>query len=202
MTRGARVRHGHSAGKLHLESDCRDCGETRPTFGLGLCTACYSRHRRAGTLAQWRRDSRPARAEAPCACCGEAGPIVGRGLIRRCYNRRRKDGTLAAFNTTRRLRSWEPDLAASRTAIVCGCGCGRSGADFSLTGLLKGCYIRLMRPGLHRFYRRDALGCLPRPGPCAMPGCTASHAPGSPFCRACTPRPPRWAGWDYPVVAA
>lgn len=63
---------------------CEDCHRPTTHSSRGLCSACYQRHRRAGTLDRYTPTRKP-RTRKPCTKCGH--PQYARGLCRNHYNK-------------------------------------------------------------------------------------------------------------------
>ena len=69
---------------------CKYCGEREVYVkSSGLCSACYQRLRRNGTLDRKRRFIG---ADEKCSFCGK-GPVQSLGLCYNCYARQRRNGT-------------------------------------------------------------------------------------------------------------
>lgn len=60
--RKPRDRKRDRSREVQRDCECVDCGFTARHYGRGLCGACWARHKRGGTLAQF-----PARSDASAA---------------------------------------------------------------------------------------------------------------------------------------
>jgi hypothetical protein len=92
---------------------CRDCSQPdRRIVGRGLCAACYDRHWKAQTLAQFPRLSRPPKpvpAEKPCAICKVTLPLSAFAR-----NSQRPDGHGSYCKACAKAKYHEPTRARKR----------------------------------------------------------------------------------------